>query len=319
MENDLSSELLNKYYCDEKSDTISPMDEATTNFKKMARLQQSMWREKKDFPIGTHPYNPKLGESYRKLGSRLPVEFAYRTGANFLSESIRKSVIDRLSKKEPHQLIHEDRLWCDLLSSMPMCFNLFGSFFEDISSAHTAVKNWWPEVPGHVSANRFEWSPGRRLRGEYLENRSAFDVAFELSLENSTKGIIGIETKYHEHCQKEKKPNNERIQRYSDISEKSGVFKSGAVEKILGSPLQQIWQDHLLALSMLQHASGKWSYAKFILVFPEKNVSFHGAANDYQKFLKDQSTFGYNTLESLTEANVLPEHVNDAFTERYLW
>ena len=319
MEKVLNSELLLKYLCDEKSDIVSPKNEEVTRFKKVARLQQSMWRERMGFPTGTHPYRPKHGQSFRHLGSRLPAGFAYESGANFLSDSIRKSVIDRLSRKEPQQTIHKDRLWCDLLSSMPMCFNLFGSFYNDMDSADNAVKTWLPEVPGKVSSLRFEWSPGRRLQGEYLENRSAFDAAFELSIDNNKCGIVGIETKYHEHCKKEKVPSDDRKWRYIYVSEKSGIFKEGAVEKIIGSPLQQIWQDHLLALSMLQHSTGKWGFAKFILVFPEKNVSFHRAANDYQKFLRDKSTFGYNTLESLTEANVLPEHVNAAFTERYLW
>ena len=101
----------------------------------------------------------------------------------------------------------EDRLICDLLSSMPMCFNLFGELACDLELADRAVHKWWPDVPGRVRDVRFEWSPGRGLPGEYLENRSAFDVVFELDLGGEKCGVLGVETKYHEHCKKPARTN----------------------------------------------------------------------------------------------------------------
>jgi hypothetical protein len=45
--------------------------------------------------------------------------------ANFLTAAARSAVDARLGHKEHHQLLKEDRPWADLLSSMPLCFNLF--------------------------------------------------------------------------------------------------------------------------------------------------------------------------------------------------
>jgi len=317
--NDVSDEELRNHNCLEKVDYVSG-DPDITAFKRRARLQQALWREKKGLKEGTQPLRPKDGKSSRPLGSRIKVDDSEEgKRANFLNEKIYQAVKYRVSHPQKHQVLYTDRLYFDLLSSMPMCFNLFGSLFSDLDLADRAIHKWWPDTPGKVSAVYFEWSPGRRLQGEYIENRSAFDVAFKLDLGNGNYGIIGVETKYHEHCKVEKTPTEDRLNRYKKVSEDSGVFKPGSVSKIINTKYQQIWLDHLLVLSMLQHPREKCTWAKFVLVYPERNPSFADACNDYKKFLQDDSSFGVNTIESLLEANVLPEDVTKAFQERYLW
>jgi hypothetical protein len=327
-ETELDTELL-AHYCKEQVDKL-PQDEVTTRFKQMARLHQALWRESKGHPIGMQPMRPeskakprlkakpKPKVKPRKLGSRMDVDFALESGANFLNEDIRRAVRDRLANQQPHQTLYEDRLFADLLSSMPMCFNLFGVLQADLELADRAVHTWWPDVPGRVCAVHFEWSPGRRLEGEYLENRSAFDVAFELELPGNKRGVLGVETKYHEDCKAEKVPSDERRKRYLKVARESGVFKESAFEKIMGTDLQQIWLDHLLALSMTQHPSKKWSWAGFVLVHPARNPSYARACTNYLTHLNDTSSIRVSTLESLLAAKVLPPALSTAFTDRYL-
>lgn len=45
----------------------------------------------------------------------------------------------RLSAKEPHQSLDEQRLWADLLWSQAMCSNLFGDLAADLALADRAV------------------------------------------------------------------------------------------------------------------------------------------------------------------------------------
>jgi hypothetical protein len=223
--------------------------------------------------------------------------------------------------KQPQakQTLNIDRLYADLLSSMPMCFNLFGPVSADTKLASEAVREWWPDAPGKVKAVRFEWSPGRQIPGRFLENRSAFDVAFELELADNNIGIIGIETKYHEDCKKEKRPRNERLKRYEQVGRESGIFIPSAFDAIIGTHLQQIWLDHLLALSMLKDADQKCTWAKFVLVHPAKNPSFSRAAAEYAKLLNDSSTFEVRTIESFVDSSVLPAAAVTSFRHRYLW
>jgi hypothetical protein len=202
---------------------------------------------------------------------------------------------------------------------MPMCFNLFGPIACDLTLANAVVKDWWPDVPGKVQAVHFEWSPKRLTPCQFLENRSAFDVAFEMDIGKGELGIIGIETKYHEHCKAEKPPSENRLRRYTEVTNKSLAFAPGAIKMFVGTELQQIWLDHLLALSMLQHSSRKWTWAKFVLVHPAKNPSYANAAKAYSKLLADRSTFEVHTLESLLESKSFPKDAATKFQERYLW
>lgn len=309
-------EFLKSHFVFEKVDKISN-DLETTTFKRNARLHQALWREKKGFPIGM--VINKQGVSIRPLGSLLELNFAKQRLSNFLSDPIRSAVKERLQNHQRYQMLDENRLYGNLLSSMPMCFNLFGSLSADLDLANKAIHSWWPDVPGNVCAIRFEWSPGRSIPGLYLENRSAFDVSFELELENGTHGILGIETKYHEDCKIESVPKPEKLRRYSMVAHSSGIFVHNAIDKIIGTDLQQIWLDHLLALSLLQEKPPKWVWAKFVLIHPAKNPSYKFATDRYKKFLKNFSSFEVNTIESLLEKRILNDTITSAFTERYLW
>ena len=177
----------------------------------------------------------------------------------------------------------------------------------------------WPDAPGTACEVRFEWSPGRQIEGRFLENRSAFDVAFELQLDGGGYGIIGVETKYHEDCKREKAPVDERLTRYTEVTSKSGIFVPGAIDALVGTNLQQIWLDHLLVLSMFQDVSRRWAWAKFVLVHPASNPSYARAAAAYSDLLTDRSTFAVRTIESLLDGRVLPASAVASFRERYLW
>ena len=314
----VSDDELRQHHCLERVDLV-PGDPETTAFKRRARLHQANWREHAGFKIGTQPMRPTAGRPCRILGSRLDLAQARESRANFLDDRIRAAVQNRLDHPEPHQTLNEDRLFCDLLSSMPMCFNVFGHFHDNFCIATDMVRCLWPDAPGPVSNVRFEWSPGRRRPGEYLENRSAFDVAFELTLADGSLGVIGVETKYHERCKAESVPGEDRLRRYKHVSATAGVFTHEAMHKVTGTHLQQIWLDHLLALSMLQHTNPQWKWVKFVLVHPERNPSYARAAESYRALLKDSATFEVCTIESVLAAMGSAPEVVDAFRKRYLW
>ena len=306
----VSDDELNQHCCLESVDRVSD-DPETTAFKRRARLHQALWRERKSLPVGVNPRCPT-----EKLGSCMDIEFARKSGNNFLNDAVKNAVHHRIEHREDAQMIDENRLYGNLLSSMPMCFNLFGSLHDNPALNEQAIHRWWPDVVGEVSPPRFEWSPGRK-DPEYLDNRSAFDVAFEIQMENGQQGIIGIETKYHEHCKREKLPNENRRKRYEEVTKKSNIFKPDAVKQILGNDLQQIWLDHLLALSMLQHSPQQWHWVKFVLVHPARNPSYAKAAERYSKLLSNTATFEVRTIESLLDAQALPLTTVAAFRERY--
>ena len=295
----------------------APRDRATTAWKRSARLHQADWREARRYPIGAEPYSGGLGAT--PVGSRLALDFAREGGKNFLTPGVHSAVRYRLDHRERGEMLRDDRLWADLLSSMPMCFNLFGELHDDPDAATQAAVALWPDAPTGRATVRFEFSPGRG-DPKFLGNRSAFDAAFEIELNGLGQAIIGIETKYHEHARPEAKPKPVRLARYEDVTERSGVFINGWRDRLVGTELQQIWLDHLLVLSMLQHPSGRWSWGRFVLVFPAKNPSFERAAAEYRKVLRDTSTFESRTVESLLAvADAFDEATVTSFRERYLF
>lgn len=313
-----SKEMLKAHHCLEPIDRVSK-DPETTFFRRRTRLQQSLWRESKGLPIGSQPIRPKRDQKARQLGSRIDINFARKHYSNFLFDVTKDAVINRINNPQPKQTLYEDRLFADLLSSMPMCFNLFGPITKNLDITNKAIDHWWSDAPGKVSDVRFEWSPGRQVPGRFLENRSAFDVAFILDLPNGKKGLLGIETKYHEYCAKEAIPNEMRCNRYRSIASDASIFSSKSIESLLGSHLQQIWLDHLLALSMLQDSSTHWTWVKFVIVYPEKNPSFDKAAREYAGYLSDQSTFEYRTVESFFDSSVFSQQEKEDFQDRYIW
>lgn len=125
-------------------------------FQQRARLLQALWREARGLPAGVRrPGAP--------LGSRLPLLLAKEELSNFLTDNIRRAVRDRVATKQAGsgQLIDEDRLYADLLSSQPLCFNLFGELHADLELATRVFSEPWPLRVETVTAVRFEHSPGR--------------------------------------------------------------------------------------------------------------------------------------------------------------
>jgi hypothetical protein len=239
------------------------------------------------------------------------------SGANFVSPGALAAVRARLSRPERFEMLRADRLWADLLSSMPLCFNLFGDLSVDRQAAERAVRAWWPDAPTGPVTVRFEYSPGRR-DPLFLGNQSAFDAAFEIAAGDGALGLLGIETKYHEHAVAEPVPKPAALARYIEVTERSGAFAEGWRENVVGTGLQQIWQDHLLALSMLQHPSDKWTWGRFVLLYPAANASFARAAAAYRAVLRDATTFEARTFEELlAEPGTLLDATRANLVERY--
>jgi hypothetical protein len=138
MADPLSQQELEAAHCWEVEDRVPGRPEMTA-FRRRLRYQQSRWRESKGHPIGSQPIVPKPSRAARPVGSRLPLEYARETGANFVTAEARDAVRARTSMVEPHQSFDHQRLWADLLSSVSMCFKLFGDLAAILGLADRAV------------------------------------------------------------------------------------------------------------------------------------------------------------------------------------
>jgi hypothetical protein len=313
----VSKEELEAAHCWEAGDRVSRRPEMT-EFRRRARYHQWQWREAHGHPIGSQPIALKPGgRAGRLVGSRLPLAYARETGANFLTADALDAVRGRTSIIEPHQSFDHQELWADLLSSAAMAFNLFGDLAADIRRADRAVHAWWPDAPGTVCEVRFAHSPGR-FDPAYLNNLRAFDAAFVLDLDAERRGIVALDTKHHERAKPET-PRPSNLRRYLEVAERSGVFDAGAIDAFKGrTDLAVMWLEHLLLLSMLQHASGMWTWGRYVVLHSVGNTDFAEACKRYRDLLADQSTFSSMTVEELLDAEALPARTATALRKRYI-
>lgn len=286
-----------------------------TDFRRRLRFQQARWREASGHPIGSQPI--KGGKGARPVGSRLPLDYALETGANFVTTGALEAAKARMSVTEPHQSFDHQRLWADLLWSPTLAFNLFGDLAADLAVADRAVHAWWPESPGTVVDVRFAHSPGR-FDPAYLNRLRAFAAAFVLDAGDGTQAIVAVDTRYHDWMKPEiPKPGN--LARYLEVAERFGAFEPGALDWAEGrSRFTVMWLEHLLLLSMLQHVSGRWSWGRYVVIHPAASTDVADACARYRELLVEGSTFDSMTLEKLLDTNVLPAATIAPVRERYL-
>jgi hypothetical protein len=310
-----SREQLAAAHCWEADDRV-PGRPAMTAFRRRLRFHQARWRAGHGHPEGSQPIAPRPGGRWRPVGSRLPLDYAVRTGATFLTPGALAAATARTAVRERHQSIDRQRLWADLLWSPALCMNLFGDLAADPDLADRAVHAWWPDVPGTVSEVRFAHSPGW-LDPDYLGNLISFDAAFVLDLAHGARGVLGVVTAYHDRV-KRHLPKPARLPRYRAVMDRSDAFEEGAIAAVDGTDLLVLWLQHLLVQSMLQHPSGDWAWGRLVVVHPEGNSDHGDACSRYGDLLVDRTTFGSLTLERLLAAGALSAATTAALRDRYL-
>ncbi|MFC1965800.1 hypothetical protein ACFLWI_02480 [Chloroflexota bacterium] len=289
--------------------------ETTDNneFRRKARVLQSIWREERGYLIGEH-YTPKYGS--RVLGSRLEKAQAHDELLNYLTPTIRQVVRDEVinKKKSKGKLYSHPRIFDDLLSSQPLCFNLFGELQRNLSLATSVFTELLPNRVSEVTGIEFEYSPGRGDL-KYTGDRTAFDVYVTFKTLRNKEGFIGIEVKYHENLQGRA---SQHTTRYDDIARDMGCFKPESLVKLQRKPLQQLWRDHLLA-GILRQVGG-FADGIYTFLYPKDNLDCVQAVAKYRECLAYSSTFEGWTLENITTA--VKKHTKakwiDDFTNRYL-
>jgi hypothetical protein len=276
-------------------------------FQRRARILQTLWREAQRLPIGEHRGRP--------LGSRLVMPDAQTGLTNYLTDNIRdvvrREVLD--PKRSAGKLFGRPRIFNDLLSSQPLCFNLFGELSLDLALASRVFADLAGGRIATVTAIGFEHSPGRG-DAKYTGDRSAFDVFVEY-VTSGRRGFLGVEVKYHEALGDPQAPHRSR---YDEIAERAACFAASATVRLKASPLQQIWRDHLLAHALVQ--SGEYDEGTFAFLYPRENGRCVDAVAAYRTCVKEPSAFEAWTLEDVAEA--VRRHGGGswvgAFVDRYL-
>lgn len=285
----IPSAALKRHHCHEKYDT---------RFRASARMLQSLWRAEQDLPIGIH--HGRQGRK-RRLGSLISPAAA-DAGRNFMTPAVAQLARRAVAYQEAGATIDQRRLFGNLLSSMPMCFNLFAPLAFDHDLATRVVRQLFPSTDIHaVIGILFEHSPGR-LHPELTGDRSAFDVGIVFVRADGQRGLIGFEVKLSESLQ-EPAPA-ELNPRYSGLAESSGLYKVPTSAVLRVNPLQQLFREHLLAQAAVMR--GDWAEAIYAIVAPQDNHLVQRGAELYAAHLSQplpgQVPFVNITLEQFIQA-----------------
>lgn len=290
-------ELRIEYYTDYSGDNV---------FASKSRLLQSIWRDEK-------------GYEFERYGNYLKLDFAKRSGANFLTKGIKEIVEYELANKsKDRKVIQEPRIWNNLLSSQPMAFNLFGELKLNKRAATEVFKNLFPKRKiKEVTQIEFEYSPERKSE-KYTNDSSAFDVFLAYENIDNKSGFFGIEVKYSENLNDKASTHKTR---YEEIAKQSGVFDLSKIEDLKRKPIQQIWRDHLLTLSMSK-INKDFDFGDFIYLFPKENVNCQNGVNKYERIFKEkiENHFIPLTIEDFIDElkKVCNEKWVSDFEDRYL-
>jgi len=257
------------------------------DFQWRARLLQSLWRDEQELAAGEYQGKTR--------GARLVMPEAKDTLANYLTpaiqEVVRKEVEDPI--RAQGKLYGRPRIYDNLLSSQPLCFNLFGELTLDLNLASNVLSDMTAGRIGRVVAIDFEYSPGRGDT-RYTGDRSAFDVYIRYETPAGGRGFVGIEVKYHEGLDD---PVADHRPRYDEVAAEMGCFVPEQLPRLRERPLQQVWRDHLLAGAHLGVDGFEDGF--FAFLYPQGNTACSNAVEQYLQCISDSNTFQGWTLERL--------------------
>jgi hypothetical protein len=243
----------------------------------------------------------------RLVATMLPLDAAH--GLNFLTDDILKAVNDRLAEGQHSGIVSEDRLFRNLLSSQPACFNLFGPFVTDPSPLLGWVRTIDPEAAS-VQTVRFEWAPDRR---QHFDGGSAFDAFVEYRAPG--RRFIGVECKYAENlsvCGIKVRDI------YRTFTEGSSEWCPQAADRLTTPRLCQFWLNTLLAQS-LDHKDQRWERGTVAVIACQSDLAAAAATNDVRNELVNPDRWlSWSPYEAVLDAIDGNDSWADQFRRRYL-
>ena len=254
------------------------------------------------------------GEFRGKLrGNRLDEKWLEdHPDANFLNAEIAGYVATRTSLvQKMGGTLEEERLRGNLMSSQPLCFNLFGYLRNHMEEAAAPFARAFGLDIAVINQIEVE------VPKPYLGDRTAFDAYIEYQTSDGRSGFIGVETKYTEKFSPQKiyKPRYREVTNWPD----SG-FKKRSTDALVGSMTNQLWRNALLTVS--HRKSEYFDFGHVAVAYCDGDRGLDKAIGLFRDRLEDEDSLlravSYQDLLSLlNQVGALKEWSAD-FQRRYL-
>ena len=288
-------------------------------FTRRARLLQSMYR----MEIGEEEGVGPTKASKRKYGNM--ISGGDVSGKNFLMKETFEYAKERVKNRRENETIDEFRLFNNLLSSMPMAFNLFHPLMlllkQDPAMVTLAVRSVFRNFAVfEVTEIGLEFIP--TPIENYTKDKSAMDAYIKFMDNKGGKHIIAIETKYTDVLGVNEA---QRCEEQKQMLIDTGLFSPDFDELLTGGKvkLTQIYRNLLLTERYRIVEGLKDSYS--VVLSPKEHPSTEEEIKSVTKYLKPEYAYKLSavSLEDFVNAMIqyLPEYyaqVYERFRGRYL-
>ncbi len=253
---------------------LGPQVDGEKGFIAEMRQHQSWWREVRlDVRYGNGPSaGGPLSGSCLRAGDAAK-------GANFLTDEIHEVAKRRLGDKD-YRCFH------NLLSSQPMCFNLFGPLVPK-TNRKLATQLMNALLPGEVvriNEVKIEYRP--EPIAEYLGDHTSFDAFVDYARHDGRRAFLGIETKLTEPFSRKNPP--ERTAHYRQLTGWfDGVWRRDALAELANPKWYQLWRNHLLVEALRRHPASEYASGRVMVVGHPLDADLTKAVSGYAALLVD--------------------------------
>jgi hypothetical protein len=247
------------------ADDLGPQCDGDDSFTRKARLFQSFYRL---LELGeVCGYGPRKNSPDRYGNILCNGE---ETGSNFIQRSTFGYAWKRLYEKRPEETIDGYRLFNNMLSSMPLCFNLFHPLMrlleKDEAVATDLVRMLFPDLPVmKVLKIDLEFVP--LPIQDYLGDKTAMDAVIIFEDNKGSSYLLAIEVKYTDELGKNSPSNSSK---HIDWATTLGMFNEEGL-KAVNTNCCQVYRNFLLAEKYRDSHGLNDSFS--IILSPAGNVS----------------------------------------------
>jgi hypothetical protein len=215
--------------------------------------------------------------------------------------------IARMKNEKRPGIIAEDRLRRNLLSSQPLCFNLFGH----LGAYPDALLPWVRSVAPDASAVQgieLEFAPMESTIGG-----SAFDAFIEYRRTDGAAGFLGVECKYAEDLRASQRTT--AAQKYISATT-TPPWKQGAAEILDKNGLRQLWYNQLL--TQIVAASDDFAEGFGVVVACAADRAARDAVTVVQSTLLHEDELRFCSIEQVVTSIRGHDSWTTAFVTRYI-
>jgi hypothetical protein len=262
-------------------------------FTTKAALLQSKYRVENNLPIGEttvsvpdgfdasgKPQKKKIRKQYGHI-----VKDGETSNKNFYNDDIFKYAHQRVNEKKPEETIKADRLFNNLLSSMPLAFNLFYPLMQllkiDVQKASEIIASLFPNLNiERVDKIEIEFIPTPITN--YTNDKSAMDAVVFFTDKNGGQNIIAIEVKYTDSLGTNKASEN---QLKYEVAKDSKLFTEAGLKQIEAG-CTQIFRNFLLTekYRMVHNLANSYN----VILAPTQHPSTESEINAIKKYFSEQ-------------------------------